>query len=307
MKRIIALTIICTAALLGCGKKSIQQAKIETQDSSAITENSIYVEDSSITEESVLEESISLSANHVDFSFEWEELKDVMPADDYNDLCRFYPVLKNNNDICMYYSSDSEITNLEELTKDYFEDDNYEDFELWSIALVDMDGKYGKDLILEVSGYNYIQGIEDESILPAFYYVISEIDGSYYGYCLLGERCFRDLQNDGKYMGTGGAAYWYYHKVDMSTTSCKQYDIAGTGDIRHDDGTHTFYFYINDENGNEKQRWEHQPGEEDIEHMKWHNENYNDPAMWYHLPYYDNQGIIETYLPEPHIFNIDEN
>ncbi len=312
MKRQVITIFLISMVLTACGKKldnkTVAGTEASVTDGSEIIETSISQDGLSDTEESILSENASVSFDSADYAFEWEEFKEIMSEEDYKELCRYYPMLKDNQDICIEPGdSYSKITNLEELTKDDQSDGRYYAFELWSIALVDMDNKHGKDLIIEISGYNYDIDGQDEYFLPPLKYVISEIDGKYYG-CFVGsERSFLDLQNNGLFHGSGSAACTYYRKVDMEPSCCKEYEIARTDVGERSDGSRYLYFYINDENGEEKERWEYDPDEPYTELMEWHNENFNDTATWYNLPACERQGKIEVVHPEPFLYNLDEH
>ena len=82
MKRIIALTIICSAALLGCGKKDKESIPMPTTDSSVSMVEEIVT---SLENESSLETETSVEVDTVSEIVETYESKEIFPmmADEY--------------------------------------------------------------------------------------------------------------------------------------------------------------------------------------------------------------------------------
>ncbi len=116
--------------------------------------------------------------------------------------------------------------------------------EIKRATYIDLDGQNGKELILDLG-------------TPAgVYLILSYIDGDFYG-VMTTARCFEALQNNGTYMGSGGAGDSYYYKMTLTKDECTEETFA-----EYHDGEFTV------------------DGEEASDYEGWVEENFSDPAFW---------------------------
>ena len=168
----------------------------------------------------------------------WDDLRSSIGEEQFKEFERYLPLFTDKK---KFYSF---------AQKDYcsFEDikEAGEPYTIDSFALADMDGNGEAELILQCG------------IGPGETYVISIIDDEYYA-TFFGAREMHDLQTDGKFIGSGGAADTYFCKLDISKEKIESVSFAE----KH--------------NGDEDGDWT------ESEYEDFMKENYSDPAKFWDL------------------------
>ena len=142
---------------------------------------------------------------------DWEAYQKVLSREDYAALQGYFPVLRDEAEFIWmmgsYYSGDE--ADKRTVTLDEFRyilnneiwDAGFDPDELGlnSIALCDMDRDGNKELILLLENMGH-------------YLIFKQEDGVYYGTDKM-YRAFEELQTNGIYIGSGGAATVYYYQM----------------------------------------------------------------------------------------------
>ena len=214
-----------------------------------ITSSSNSVEDSkqiSVNEEFVREEQ---EVNNEYIYPEWTHYENQMEEEDRRDFNEYLPVLKNEERfLCFEWNGNREMTFEEYLSSLMSEKKP----EIVEIALVDLDNQNGKELIMEIyeGGGNYL--------------ILTRDNGKIYG-TNMGDRCFEELQKDGKYIGSGGAITAYYRTMKIDSNGVEEYQFGERKEEERDGG----YFGKLIVNGKYIEDYD-----------KWFEENYSDPVDW---------------------------
>jgi len=221
------------------------------------------------------EKEVKLSSdNSIDYEqtdgdkFDWKSLEQVMTVNEYKDFCRYSSVIDGIEKVKFFIGEKPFDYKFEEICDAYYISD-INDFN--SVFVVDLDNKNGKELIL---GFSTGGG----GVL-----IFSEIDDKYYG-TYYGNRCFQYLQEDGKYMGSGGAGDEYFHTVEIEQTGFDEKLLAERHSYIDDNQDYHFNLTSN--------------GELVEDYKKWLEDNYSTPAKGYILPSHSDTGEIEIWHQE---------
>lgn len=174
---------------------------------------------------------------------DWEAYQMVLSEEDYAALQGYLPVLRDETEfiwtIGPYYYGDE--VDKRTVTLDEFRyvlnnelwggGDDPDDLWLNSIALCDLDRDGNKELILRLEN------------ITGHYLILKQEEGTYYGKDKM-YRAFEELQTNGIYIGSGGAATVYYYQmyfeegefgeVLLGYMDWGRYDIGGT-EITHEE------------------------------------------------------------------------
>lgn len=132
-------------------------------------------------------------------SSDWTNIFGYLDEEQQISLERYLPVLEGNETFFCFDWLDEEIS-----FQEYAESvECIENLNITEIAVLDIDGHDGQELIIHTSdgGGNYL--------------ILSEIEDKFYG-VNYGERIFMDLQTDGKFYGSGGAGDRYFYKLNIT-------------------------------------------------------------------------------------------
>ena len=193
---------------------------------------------------------VGCEAKVEDAAIDWQHYEDQMCQEDKNDFNEYLPVL-NNEKKFIYFDCDNEETTFDEFLAG-LESDNPPDIE--GIVLVDMDDQNGKELIIGIS----------ES--GGHYLILTRDNGNFYGK-RLSAREFEELQEDGKYLGSGGAGDLYFHKMEIDSNGARETLLGEVHGEEKEDGSYGDRLEVNG-----------QVVDESLQ--DWMDENYGDPAEW---------------------------
>lgn len=184
-----------------------------------------------------------------DQTFHWDHYKSQLSKEDSEVFNEYISVLDDESKFFCFDWCDQEHTFSGYLDSIMAGDDP----DIEGIALVDMDGKNGKELIIHFNdgGGNYL---------------ILTRDGSKFYGINLGERWFEELQNDGKYLASGGAGDWYLYTMSIDRNGVKTNQFGELHGKEDKDGNISDHLVVDGK---------------DIEDAKaWLDQNYSDPVKW---------------------------
>lgn len=239
MKNRIVMVLLSTATFIIISACSGKKALVKDTDSSVNTN----------TEETTKDDLIDNSANYDtteelqldnSSSSDWTNIFGYLDEEQQISLERYLPVLEGNETFFCFDWLDEEIS-----FQEYAESvECIENLNITEIAVLDIDGHDGQELIIHTSdgGGNYL--------------ILSEIEDKFYG-VNYGERLFMDLQTDGKFYGSGGAGDRYFYKLNITVDGVDNNCFAELhGDILTVDG------------------------ETITDYEDWLSENYSNPVGW---------------------------
>ena len=186
---------------------------------------------------------------------DWNYFEEQMSKSDVADFEEFMPILNDEETFYCFDWNDEDVTFSEYLES--IECDDTPD--IHGIALVDIDGQNGKELILDIyeGGGNFL--------------ILTRDNNEFFG-TSRGTRTFEMLQNDGKFLGSGGVSDAYYYTMSIDKNGVKETLI---GELHGED------FTLVD---GEAEDWE-----------KWFDENYGDEAHWILGQEYQSENQSECY------------
>ena len=184
-----------------------------------------------------------------DQTFHWDHYKSQLSKEDSEVFDEYISVLDDESKFFCFDWCDQEHTFSGYLDSIMAGDDP----DIEGIALVDMDGKNGKELIIHFNdgGGNYL---------------ILTRDGSKFYGINLGERWFEELQNDGKYLASGGAGDWYLYTMSIDRNGVKTNQFGELHGKEDKDGNISDHLVVD--------------GKEIEDAKAWLDENYSDPVTW---------------------------
>ncbi len=241
-----AITIFLLGILLlnGCSNNK----GVENGENSGAQASSTYssVEDETIIDSSSVEATESGSFNSEKGVMDY---KDQLNKEDSEVFNEYIPVLNDESKFFCFDWCDEELTFSGYLDSIMAGDEP----DIEGIALVDMDGKNGKELIIHFSdgGGNYL--------------ILTRDGGEFYG-TNLGERMFEELQNDGKYLAGGGAGDWYLYTMSIDRNGVKTDQFGELHGKEDKDGNVADHLVVD--------------GKEIEDAKAWLDENYSDPVKW---------------------------
>ena len=229
--------------VVGCGEDNSVKMSVETSYNVVSLEENHHENETGDIEK----EKKEVSADYI--LPNWNQCEDEMDEEDKKDFREFLGVLNNEESFfCFHWGGDKERTFNDYLSS--IESRKKTDIE--EIALVDLDNQNGKELILEIyeGGGNYL--------------ILTRDKGKFYG-TNMGDRCFEELQKDGKYIGSGGAITAYYRTMKIDSNGVEEYQFGERKEEKRDGG----YFGKLIVNGKYIENCD-----------KWFEENYSDPVDW---------------------------
>ncbi len=248
-RRILFISCIISTLICGCGigaKTDVVEEKT-TQVSPNITEEKTDTE--VINSEKEQSDLNSESTEESKFEpIDWQHYEDHMQQEDVVDFKEYYNVLANEEKF-IFLDTNKEITFDDFLLG--IESDNEPDIE--GIVILDLDNQNGKELIINI----YESG--------GFYLILSRDSGHIYGK-MMSAREFEELQNDGKYLGAGGAGDLYFRRMKIDGDGAEETLIGELHGKENEDGSVIDELVVDGvvvENAQE-----------------WVDENYSDPVSW---------------------------
>jgi len=231
-------SLLIAFVLIGCGTN---EAIYDEVQSSKVDEDNKEVQIRSNDNDGADEE----EKIYVD----WQRYENQICTEDLEDFQEYTSVLNNENTFYCFNWLDKDITFSE-----YLESiESEEQPSIAGMALVDIDNQNGKELVIHLyeGGGNYL--------------VLTRDDGKFYG-TNLGERLFEELQNDGKYLASGGAGDLYFHTMSIDSDGVIENKIGELHGKENEDGSITDELEVD--------------GVVVDDAQKWVDENYSDPVSW---------------------------
>ncbi|PHU41288.1 hypothetical protein CSX00_01465 [Pseudobutyrivibrio ruminis] len=228
------ISCIVPTMLFSCGKneKAIEENNLAGQET---LEN--------------LDNSSTVSNEEESFKIDWQKYENQMDEEEKEDFQEYITVLNDENTFYCFNWLDKDICFSE-----YLESiESEEQPEIAGVALVDLDNQNGKELVIHFfeGGGNYL--------------ILTRDDGKFYG-TNMGERLFEELQNDGKYLGSGGAGDLYFYRMSIDSDGVIENKIGELHGIENEDGSVTDELEID--------------GKVTHNGQEWVDENYSDPVNW---------------------------
>ncbi len=240
------LIIIVSAFLFGCSDQSEK-----SMDTTILDNSSVSIEETGQFEDKELEEASTEEITEDRFVLpNWDHYKEQMNQEDQKDFKEYLKVLENEEKFCCFEWDGQEKITFNEYLSSIM---SREEPDIHELALLDIDGQNGKELILNIyeGGGNYL--------------VLTRDNGSFYG-TDFGDRQFEELQKDGKYLGSGGAGDAYYHRMKIDKNGVEESLFGELHGEQKEDGSYGDRLEVN--------------GEVIEDAQKWIEKNYSDPVDW---------------------------
>ncbi|SDB25038.1 hypothetical protein SAMN02910298_01254 [Pseudobutyrivibrio sp. YE44] len=192
------------------------------------------------------------SDNTIVDKIDWKHFEEQMTPDEKTDFQDYLPVLERRE---KFYSLD--LDNRQSSLQEYMEDLKVDEpKDVGELVLIDLDNQNGKELVIHIieSGGHYLILTRDDDNI----YVV-----------LRSERCFEELQKDGKYYGSGGAGDWYFRRMKIDSSGMEEILLGESHGEQKEDGSYGNRLEVGGKVVNE-----------DI--YDWMNNNYGDPVEWIH-------------------------
>ena len=240
MKRLKSIVLVCIlSSVIGCQLANTDMVPIDNYVIEIIDESpeEVQINQGTVIEsEEETDNSNEESAN----SFDWEQYKDSMDERQFSSLSKYISLFEEDKTV-YYYQIEKECS-LSDL-KESFEIDNYT---VQNFTLVDMNDDGEEELIA-----NFDLG-------PGLTFVFTIIDEKYYG-SFFSAREMRELQANGNFSASGGAADTYFCKLYISKEKMESVSFA------------------------EKHGWGEECNWTEQEYEDFMKENYSNPAKFWDL------------------------
>ena len=212
------LTIIEATEESQIVSESYEDAAVATEASSETdksAETETYKSDDAVEEDEdisyVIPEALPLS------SICWEAFAELMMEEDYEALCTFYPVLKDDEsfDLQEAYTENHEMLNLDALSEKWATERYPDELLIERITVIDIDQDGSKELVICVKNYGGN-------------YLIFHKDGDEFFAKQLVYRGFERLQTNGIYVGSAAGGASYYMRMTYSDASFSEDVLCNT-------------------------------------------------------------------------------
>ena len=211
---------------IGCSKKSDDKDEGRKTEEN---ENSLSVSRDEKTDNKTNEEK---------YLIDWAYYEEKLNKDDQEAFQMYLPILEKSDEFFCFDWLDSEVNINEYL--DSIESSN--EPEIAGVAMVDFDNNNVKELVIHFyeGGGNYL--------------IITNDDGEFYG-TNLGERFLEELQEDGKYMSSGGAGDLYFYTLQLGKNGAQTTLFGELHGEESEDGTYGDKLEVNGQIIDNAQEW----------------------------------------------------
>lgn len=226
--------LVCTGILIflviGCGKKLDNEF-----EGNKTEENSSLV---SQEENEQIEEKTDNQTNEEKYVIDWTYYEAKLDKEDQEEFHRYLSVLEDSDVFFCFDWLDREI-NINEYLDSIEASDTPE---IAGVAMVDFDNNNVKELVIHFyeGGGNYL--------------ILTEDDEAFYG-INFGERFLEELQEDGKYMSSGGAGDLYFYTLQLGKNGAQTTLFGELHGEESEDGTYGDKLEVNGQIIDNAQEW----------------------------------------------------
>lgn len=200
---------------------------------------------------SIVTEEENVSGNSQQMT--WAYYQSVLSQEEYASLEKYIPILNEKEPFVCFDMENEEIT-LEEYFYGLSDEITIDTEMIYRFAVVDLDADETKEFILytALGGGRYLILSEQEETIYGFSYSVRE---------------FQNLQTDGKFMGSGGAADTYFYTLDIHDDGVVENCFGEYHGELDEQGNYSYRFVVN--------------GVETEDYEAWFRDNYSAPVVWY--------------------------